>query len=355
MQLNTLSLTDFRLHKRRTLEFLTPTTILVGANASGKTAILEAIYLLTSGTSFRAKVIAELIAFEREFARITAVLQDDAAEQTKLQVLFTRGVLQGKKVPARTFFVNDVKRQRRRMISYVSSVLFRPEDMRLVEGSPGRRRGFLDAVLSQVSQEYERAVRAYEQTLWRRNKLLVQVRAGEQPRTSLNYWTQALLKHGLLIQEIRRQFFGHAAGVVFPLRFQAVYVPSVVSSQRQQEYAGREIAAGHTLIGPHKDDFRIELSLQGEQHDVAAYGSRGQQRLAVLWLKLCERSYIQSHLETMPLLLLDDIWSELDDDSRALVEQILPEQQAIITTTHLELAQELQYKHPQRTQLVSLV
>jgi len=337
------------------MEFSTPTTILVGDNASGKTAVLEAICLLSTGSSFRAKVTGELISFNREFARVAANITDSEEEQTQLQILLTRGELQGKKVSSRTFFVNDVKRQRRRLTSYISSVLFRPEDMRLVEGSPARRRGFLDAVLNQVSQEYERAVRAYEQALRRRNKLLVQVRAGEQPRTSLNYWTQTLLKQGVVLQEARRQFFSHTAVVSFPLDLQAVYVPSIISPERQQEYAEREIAAGHTLIGPHKDDFRVEIELQSEQRDIAAYGSRGQQRLAVLWLKLCERSYLQAKRTTMPLLLLDDIWSELDDNSRALVEQILPEQQAIITTTHLELAEELRQKYPNRTQIISLV
>ncbi len=355
MQLDSLHLTDFRLHSRKHLDFSTPTTILVGDNASGKTAVLEAIYLLSSGSSFRAKLTSELISFSSEFARVAANITNSDSEQTQLQILFTRGELQGKKVSSRTFFVNDVKRQRRRLTSFLSSVLFRPEDMRLVEGSPARRRGFLDAVLSQVSQEYERAVRAYEQALRRRNKLLVQVRAGEQPRTSLNYWTQTLLKHGEVIQEARRQFFSHTASVSFPLHLQAVYAPSIVSIARQTEYADREIAAGHTLIGPHKDDFRVELELELEQRDIAVYGSRGQQRLAVLWLKLCERSYLQSKLDAMPLLLLDDIWSELDDNSRALVEQILPEQQAIITTTHLELAEDLQQKFPDRTQIISLV
>ncbi|MDA1079783.1 MAG: DNA replication and repair protein RecF [bacterium] len=355
MQLTSLSLIDFRLHATRTLDFSTPTTVLVGNNATGKTAILEAVYLLSTGNSFRAKVTGELISFSAQFARVAASIMDQAGEQTQLQILLTHGLLQGKKVSARTFFVNDVKRQRRRLTSFLSSVLFRPEDMRLIEGSPSRRRGFLDAVLSEVSQEYERAVGVYEQALRRRNKLLQQVRVGEQPRTSLSYWTQTLLKHGEVLQEMRRQFFGHTAEVAFPLHIQTVYVPSIVSPARQAEYAEREIAAGYTLIGPHKDDFRVELELEFEQRDIAAYGSRGQQRLAVLWLKLCERSYLFSKLQAMPLLLLDDIWSELDDHSRALVEQILPEQQAIITTTHLELAEELQQRFPDRTQIVSLV
>jgi len=355
MKLNTLSLTDFRLHKHRKIDFATPTTIIVGPNAAGKTAILEAIYLLSSGSSFRAKVIAELIAFASEFARVAAHVSDSDDEETNLQTLLTRGELQGKKVSARTFFVNDVKRQRRKLTSYISSVLFRPEDMRLIEGSPGRRRGFLDAVLSQVNQEYERAARAYEQALRRRNKLLTQVRAGEQPRTSLNYWTQTLLKHGVLLQEARRQFFGHVATVLFPLTFQAVYVPSIVSPERQSEYVEREIAAGHTLIGPHKDDFRVELEIDLDPRDIAAYGSRGQQRLGVLWLKLCERSYLRSQLEVVPLLLLDDIWSELDAHSREIVEKILPEQQSILTTTNMDLAQQLQEKFPHRATIISLV
>ena len=355
MQLTTLSLTDFRLHAQLKLQFFTPTTILVGNNASGKTAILEAICLFSTGESFRAKTTAELITFKRACSRIVATVIDNNDELAVLQILFTRGELQGKKVSSKTFFVNEVKRQRRRLKTYLSCVLFRPEDMRLVEGSPARRRGFIDVVLSQISQEYERAARVYEQALRRRNKLLLQVRVGEQPRSSLNYWTMTLLKQGELLQEARRQFFSHMIEVDFPLHFQVVYVPSVLTAERQLEHIEREIASGHTLIGPHKDDFHVELDFAGVYRDIAVYGSRGQQRLGVLWLKLCERSYLEKHSGVFPLLLLDDIWSELDDGSRALLEGILPQQQTIITTTHRELAQELYDKFPLQTSITSLV
>jgi DNA replication and repair protein RecF len=159
----------------------------------------------------------------------------------------------------------------------------------------------------------------------------------------LQFWTQLILKHGQIIQEKRRQLFSFFPSVEFPVSFQIEYDASVMSEERLAEYAEREILVGHTLIGPHKDDFFVTLTLQdGQLHNVAQFGSRGQQRLAVLWLKTAELHYLQQERKVRPLLLLDDILSELDEEHRQYVLSLVSENQSLITTTEERFLKEIQ-------------
>lgn len=367
-----LALEQFRIHSSLHLKFEQPTTILSGANASGKTSIIEALQLLATGDSFRAGKLKEMVAFGAELGRVKGIVRvgtgepddDDATmsaaeraaavremeqgfsdpdslEQKDIEVILTNGQVQGKKSPYRLFSVNGVRRQKRTAAGVLKTVVFRPEDMRLVEGSPSRRRSFLDTPLSMLFGEYAQSVTAYDQTLKRRNKLLEAVREKEQPRSVLEYWNKALIKHGTVLQEERQAFFQFCGSVPFPYSFRAQYQPSLISEERQAEYLDREIIVGHSLIGPHKDDFGVlfDDSRVGTNLDVATYGSRGQQRLAVLWLKHAELSYIEHHTHDLPVLLLDDIMSELDDDSQGLVYELLGSQQSIVTTTDPAVAE----------------
>lgn len=338
-----LLLEHFRIHTSLLLECTNKTTIVVGANASGKTSLMEALSLLATGDSFRAEKIEEMVAFGKELGRVTALIDthedsepEDTAEQMQLEVMVTRGVVQGRKTPYRLFSVNEVRRQKRVFVGRLKVVSFRPEDMRLVEGSPSRRRSFIDMPLSLLYPEYEQSLTTYENTLKRRNKLLEAVREREQPPTVLQYWNLAALKHGSIVQKYRQSFFSFFKTVSFPYPFSVQYCPSLITEDRQAEYASREIASGHSLIGPHKDDFSVFMENMNSPDgtvDVASYGSRGQQRLAVLWLKTAELAYISHSSHELPVLLLDDIFSELDADSRMLVLSLLGKTQAIVTTT----------------------
>lgn len=341
MKLTHLGLQHFRSYTSQFWEFVQPTTLIVGPNAVGKTSILEAIALLATSQSFRASKIAEVVKFDHEFGRVKGKVEVDPEEEpTTLEVTVTHGLVQGKKARSRILAVNDVRRQRKNFVGKLLSVCFRPEDLRLIEGSPRRRRLFLDDVLSVLHHDYAAALKTYNQALLKRNKLLPAVREGEMPRQVLSYWNQQVVKHGELLQTYRRQFLEHFQGVAFPLNFSVEYQPSVISEERQQEYQARAIAAGHSLIGPHKDDFSVYLrpAEADQAFDVSIFGSRGQQRLAVLWLKICELSYVSSTGQAQPLLLLDDILSELDRTSQQLVIELLPNYQAFITTTNPTVA-----------------
>lgn len=342
MQITDISLSHVRSHAQFELAGIGGATLIIGKNGSGKSTILESIHLMSTGTSDRAERVQELIQFESELGRVKVVVVsgavDDDQETTTLEVLLTRGVVSGQRTQSRLWSVNGVRRGHAKVAEQITSVLFRPEDMRLVEGSPSRRRHYCNTPLSQVISGYARTLKAYEQFLLRRNKLLVAVREGEQSRSTLAYWTEGLLKHGESVQEERRKFIASINTYDLPLKFRALYMPSLLNAERLAEYAEREIAAGHTLIGPHKDDIDIDMSslatVAKNQDFMSAltYGSRGQQRMAVLWLKMAELAFVTEHSGESPILLLDDIFSELDLDSQQIVLSMVAKQQTILTT-----------------------
>ncbi len=385
MFLKAIALQNFRLHQSCALSFEKPITVIVGENASGKTSIAEAIHVLATGKSFRASKTLQMVAFGSELARIKGkimsgvendrLIEDnlengnlykrsdekpdqnsEEQELVKLEVILTNGMVNGRKTSYRLFSVNEVKRQQRKAVGILKSVVFRPEDMRLVEGSPPRRRSYLDTPLQLLYPAYDQALRAYERHLKARNKLLLQVREGEQPRSVLKYWTQGILRHGQIVQKYRRELIGSAAGFEFALHFHLEYLPSVISEDRLAQYAEREILAGHTLIGPHKDDLRINFHPKpgSEEKDLALYGSRGQQRLGVLWLKLVEMKFVEQVAGERPLLLLDDIFSELDEESRHVVQTQLGRGQTIITTTDHDLTEQLKVQFAGQVQVEQL-
>jgi DNA replication and repair protein RecF len=361
MLLRKLALQNFRNFTNQHWDFA-QTTIFIGENGSGKTSIIEAINLLASSDSFRATRIEEMIRLEAELSRVQALFEINhakdfsAKENLKLEVTLTRGMVAGKKSQYRLFSVNDVRRRRVDFIKNLSVVVFRPEDLRLVEGSPRRRRLFLDQTLSMLNWEYQRALRQYEQTLKRRNLLLQKVREGEEDKNILSFWNLNLVKHGEFLQQERNRFMDFVREVIFPFELNIEYLPSLISEDRLKKYDNKEIAAGHTLIGPHKDDFLVKFSLPEkgiEDLSLLAYGSRGQQRLGVLWLKIAELQFLHSCIDYQPLLLLDDIMSELDEDSKAMVLTLLDNYQVVLTTADENLARELQ-EHIQQSKVIKL-
>jgi len=269
MHLTGISLQHFRNYTQRTFLFPHQTTILVGNNATGKTSVMEAIYLLSTGESFRAEEVAEMIQLENEIGRVKGkiVIPAEAGIQsatndptiTELEITLTRGEVQGKRTSSRLYAVNQVRRLKKNFIGQFFAVIFRPEDMRLIEGSPSRRRQYLDNILSVTSRDYAASLKTYDDSLKRRNRLLWQIQEGLVQRSILTYWNSLLIKHGQILQEQRRQLCAFLATVEFPHSFVIEYLPSVMSAERMTEYADKEIAAGHTLIGPHKDDFVVHL------------------------------------------------------------------------------------------------
>lgn len=370
-----LSLNNFRSHRSLNFELSPAVTLLMGGNGVGKSSVIEAINLLATGSSFRAEKIEEMIRFDQDLARVqVGIKQVIANYQQKtdeilpnntqldqidqLEIILTRGQVQGKKTPKKLFELNGARRLARATRGLVYAVVFRPEDLRLVEGSPSRRRQFLDEVLGQLSQDYHNSLAVYEKTLVRRNKILLAVRENEQPKTSLEYWNLSLVKHGQILQSKRHEFLRFCSAVDFPVKLAVEYLPSTIDSEILSQHLSREIAAGHTLIGPHKDDYVMSCDVENIKRgnwsdfkNVALYGSRGQQRLAVLWLKTCQLAYMTNQTQVRPMLLLDDILSELDTEAREFALSLMGAGQSLITTASAGIAQRISRSFTQIKQI----
>ena len=203
------------------------------------------------------------------------------------------------------FEVNGVPRRMMDFVGNLKAVMFGPQDMELVTGSPSGRRRYLDFVISQVDREYRRCQISYEKGLRQRNKLLDLIRDGMASRNQLYFWDKLLIKNGEYITGKRGDY----------LRDLAEYDKSVISEMRLKQYEVEEVAAGSTLVGPHRDDFIINL----DGKDVSKFGSRGEQRMMVWKLKQKEIEYLGGS----PVLLLDDIFSELDHMHREEVAGLI--------------------------------
>lgn len=324
MILTDLTLQQFRSYEKRTFSFSPETTCIIGPNSAGKTNILEAIMLLTTGKSFRADRDQEVIQWESEVAAVSGNLDEGESEILELRI--SRN---GKR-----FLVNGVPRRQIDFIGNLRAVFFWPEHLELVTGSPGRRRAYMDSVLVQVDREYRRNLLSYERGLRQRNRLLDFIREGKAHRHQLQFWDQLLMKAGGYITDARSDFvdfINHAPQ--FSIPFSLFYEKSVISEGRLREYADEEIAAKTTLVGPHRDDFGMTI----RDLDIRKYGSRGEQRLGILWLKRAEVSFLEQKTGSRPMLLLDDIFSELDTDHRVLILDLLGKQQTIITSADPEI------------------
>lgn len=357
MVLKSLSLTNFRNFKDKEISFSKGVTIVVGNNATGKTNILEAVALLSTGKSFKARLEAELISYQKEVTRIKGKIDTGV----DLEIVLTNGAVKVgespssiKKTQRKKLLVNGVARRLIDFAGNLKIVIFGPWDMDLVTASPSIRRKFLDSILSQVDREYRRSSLIYEKGLRQRNRLLFRIRDEGLSPSQLLYWDKLLIKHGNYLTQKRGSFIdfvnnmesGNAKTLEnseylekgdFPVsrRYQIVYDNSEISEGRLKQYEREEVAAATTLVGPHRDDFIFKIGSRKkteDQRDLARYGSRGEQRMGVLWLKLAELLFIKLQTGEKPVLLLDDIFSELDHEHRGIVSKICERQQTIVTT-----------------------
>lgn len=343
-----ISLSNFRNFKDETFKFSTQRNIIVGPNASGKTNILESVFLLSTGKSFRARIEEEMINYAQDLARVGGSIVGEEVGTpvgTNLEVVLTRGEISLGVSPDRTtrvarkkLLVNGLGKRLIDFAGNLKTVLFGPWDLDLVTESPSKRRKFLDTVLSQVDREYRRASLSYDKGLRQRNRLLYRIREEGIARSQLLFWDKLLIKNGDYISKIRGEFLDYVNGTP-PLDTQVFtldYDRSAISETRLEQYAREEVAAATTLVGPHRDDFIFKIqnskSKTHKDRDLARYGSRGEQRMGVLWLKLAELTFVEKSSGDKPVLLLDDIFSELDHEHRDLVNIASKNQQTIITT-----------------------
>lgn len=330
MTLESLSLTNFRTYRSLDLALSTNVTLLVGDNATGKTNFLEAVYCLAITKSFRAELDREMICWGETIATLegTVVVKE---RQSTLRIVLEQ---QEETLTKKYLFVNAVAKRSTDYYGNFAVVLFAPHDVELVTNAPAARRHHLDIFLAQVSPEYKRAITHYTQVLRQRNRLLETIREGKARVSELDYWDEELVIHAEVITRVRQSLFDFVSGqekLLGPVDI--IYRPRLIDREELARLRGRDSAACVTTAGPHRDDF---VFLQGGR-DLARFGARGEQRTAVLFLKLWELAFMRKVLGESPLLLLDDIFSELDHAHREQVLEILPHQQTIMTTTDLHL------------------
>lgn len=335
MYVEKLYLQDFRQFAQASWELSPELTLVVAPNGSGKTTLLEALALLATGKSFRAGKTAEMIRFDQEIGRCFALTDDGV----RLGVTLTGGMVGERRTQQKYFQLDQTKKRQADFVGNLLTVVFRPEDLRLVEGASNRRRDYLDGPLELTSNVYRQARRAYEAALVRRNKTLKAIKEEALDPGMLHLWDEQLLEHGTIVHQYRQQYVDFVnQKVPFARPYRLVYDHSIVNEARLTQYQNAEIASGHSLIGPHRDDMQIKAMLDGKEVDLAVYGSRGQQRLAVLWLKLAELVYLEQKTGRVPILLLDDIFSELDEEAQALVLEQVGKQTSVITSTDMRVA-----------------
>lgn len=318
--LKILKIFNFRNFIKKEIEFSEGINVIFAPNAKGKTNILEAIVYLSLGKSFKARKEEECIKYEEKIARIST---------QGLEVILTKNV---EGWPKKRLLVNGVARRLIDFTGNIKTVLFAPQDLELVTDGPSLRRNFLDTVLYQTDREYRRSIGSYEKGVRQRNRLLLRIREEGISRSNLLFWNQLLIKNGNYVTEKRRELIDYINNLG---KCDLKYDYSAISEGRLEQYKNEEVASATTLVGPHRDDF-VFLK---ESRDLARYGSRGQQRMQILYLKLAEMAYIeestrlsQDSAEARPILLLDDIFSELDHMHREIVMQTINNHQVIITS-----------------------
>jgi len=336
MIIKSLKLTNFRNHKKLNLDFDPRINLLVGNNGVGKTNILESIHLLSSTKSFRAKYDSDLISHDKEFAQIEAEISSQ--EETDRILMQIRRTERSEKTSVKKVKINNVAKSLSNFTHYLKSVLFSPEDIDVITGSPSQRRKYLDLVLYQIDSKYKKHSTDYQKAVRRRNKILELISETGSGQDQLPFWNNKILELGEYIQQKRSElleqfniFFQSSENPYskYSHNLQIIYEQNLVDTKRLYEYKNREIRAKTTLIGPHRDDFIFHL----QQKDMSQFASRGEQRTAMFLMKLAEFQYIYSKLNVRPVLLLDDIFSELDPQHREAILSFINDKQTIITTS----------------------
>lgn len=340
MRATAVTLRDFRNYERAEAGLGERLTVVAGANGAGKTNLLEAIYFGCTGGSPRTSSEGELIRHGASTTRVTVATEVDG-EAHLLEAAFQAGepkLLRVDGNPVDNLWSSDV----RPLVS-----VFLPDRLELVKGRPGSRRAHLDQVVAALWPA-RRSIRAgYSRSLAQRNALLTRIRAGAATSTTLASWDAELARHGAELMTARAEaieslaplFTERASLLGLPDTARLAYrprSPSIDADDFEAELRERreaDIQRGFTVHGPHRDDFHL---LHGDDA-LRAYGSQGQQRVALLALLFAERDLLAAKRARPPLMLLDDVMSELDASRRELLADLLRrEGQSVLTTTEPE-------------------
>ena len=343
MQIKSIGLKNFRNYASLQIDFSNEFNIIYGNNAQGKTNIIEAIFLCASGRSHRTSKDGELLKYGTSAFGINLVLEREGV-QKEINIMFSNE--ERKRIK-----INDIPTKRiGDLMGQLNAVMFSPEDLLLIKQGPAERRRFADITISQLKPSYFYDLQQYAKILFQRNTLLKNITVKRELVDTLDVWDRHLIKTGSRIMK-ERSCFVNKLNELAEIRHKKLtnneenltlkYNPSFdykcndnedmencfkkeIDKNRQ-----REIMKGNTILGPHRDD--IDIVLNGESTKI--YGSQGQQRTAVLSMKLAEIDLMKEESGEYPVLLLDDVLSELDDRRKEYLIESIENVQTFITCT----------------------
>lgn len=337
MIIKSLELADFRNYDSLEISFDKGTNILYGDNAQGKTNILEAIYVSATTKSHKGSKDKEIVNFNKEEAHIRTYLQkeeDEIRVDMHLRKNKSKGIaIDGQKI-----------KKAAELLGLLNVVFFSPEDLSIIKNGPAERRRFADMELCQLDNFYLYNLNHYNKIINQRNKLLKDMYFQPELRETLNIWDSQLVSFGSKIIERRQQFAGQLCEIIYDIHSKLSggkeelvikYEPDVsienfeTEMKRNQE---RDIKSKVTSVGPHRDDFSFIVN----GIDIRKFGSQGQQRTAALSLKLSEIELVKKISKDTPVLLLDDVLSELDSNRQNYLLNSIGDIQTIITCTGLD-------------------
>lgn len=347
MHINDLTLTNYRNYKKEQVTFENSVNVILGENAQGKTNVMESIYVLGLAKSHRTTRDKELIYWDEEYAKIEGSVQKRTSKLT-LEVVISN---KGKKVKLNRL-------EQRKLSEYIGAlniVMFAPEDLNLVKGSPQVRRRFIDIELGQINPVYLYNLSLYQKILQQRNYLLKDLQRKKTDNGLLDILTYQLIEQAAKVMLKRYEFIEMLEKWAKPIHHDISrglenlvieYKPSIKVSETTDlskieqvleenfvKMKKKEIERGTSLIGPHRDDLTFFVN----NREVQTFGSQGQQRTTALSVKMAELELIYDKIGEYPILLLDDVLSELDDFRQShLLNTIQGKVQTFVTTTSVD-------------------
>jgi len=347
MVISNLKLVNYRNHEYSDINFGKKVNIIYGNNAQGKTNILESLYLFATGRSHRTNKSRELIRFGTDYANVKITFESKSGMNTGEMVILTD--------QKRRIKINEVPINRiGQLMGFFNVVMFSPEDLNLIKEGPSQRRRFLDIGISQIRPNYFYYLQQYVKVLEQRNKLLKEISVKSSLKETLSVWDEKLVEYGSKIIWYRELYIKKLSEFARQVHFNITlgcekldisYFPGIRSDQIESEKkikelfqiqllhnSKREIESGMTLVGPHRDEIEFVINNVTVKH----FASQGQQRTVVLSLKLAEMEFIKEYTGEYPVLLLDDIMSELDKSRQNFLTNKIEDKQVIITCTDID-------------------
>lgn len=334
MYIKEVTLENFRNYEKQKVEFNENINIIYGNNAQGKTNIIESIFLCAFGKSYRAKKDIDLIKFNT----------NNSSVEVQYRKTDREGKIRANIKEKKTFFINDIKQNKiSDIIGKINVVIFTPDDIEIIKDGPQRRRKFLDMMISSLKPNYIHLLNLYNKTLEQRNNYLRQIKYENKNPQMLDIWDEQLSEYAVNIYEYRKYYIEKISekiesfhSLITKSGKEEIKIKYISNSNNKEKFLENlrksrniDIKRGYTATGVHRDDLMIYVNSK----PVSIFGSQGQQRTAILTLKLCELQIVKEEINDTPILLLDDFMSELDETRRKSFLENIKGNQVIITCT----------------------